>query len=64
VSQAKAYLGDKANTAGGKIKDFATHDVNGWAQKAKDFARQNPGQAMLVSAAAGVLLALLVRGRR
>jgi ElaB/YqjD/DUF883 family membrane-anchored ribosome-binding protein len=34
------------------------------AQKTKDFARQNPGQAILISAAAGLLLGLIVRGRR
>ena len=64
VSQAKDYLGDKVSTVGGKIKDFATDDLGGLAEKAKDFARHNPGQAILVSAAAGVLLGLFVRGRR
>lgn len=64
VTQAKDYLGDKANTVGGKIKEFATDDLSGMAEKAKDFARQNPGQAILFSAAAGVILGLLVRGRR
>ena len=64
VTQAKDYLGDKANVVGGKIKEFATDDLSGMAEKAKDFARQNPGQAILFSAAAGVILGLLVRGRR
>jgi len=64
VSQAKDYIGEKAGNVGGKIKEFATDDLSGLAEKAKDFARQNPGQAILVSAAAGVLLGLIVRGRR
>jgi ElaB/YqjD/DUF883 family membrane-anchored ribosome-binding protein len=64
VSQAKDYLSDKVSTVGGKIKDFATDDLSGMAEKAKDFTRQNPGQAILVAAAAGVLLGLFVRGRR
>jgi ElaB/YqjD/DUF883 family membrane-anchored ribosome-binding protein len=64
VSQAKDYLGDKANIVGEKIKGFATDDLSGLALKAKDFARQKPGQAILVSAAAGVLLGLIIRGRR
>ena len=64
VSQAKDYLGDKAGIVGGKIKEFATDDLSGLAEKAKDFARQNPGQAILVSAAAGLLLGLIVRARR
>ena len=64
VSQAKDYLGDKANIVGEKIKGFATDDLSGLAIKAKDFARQKPGQAILVSAAAGLLLGLIIRGRR
>ena len=64
VSQAKDYLGEKAGTVGGKIKEFATDDLSGLAEKAKDFTRQNPGQAILVAATAGVLLGLIVRGRR
>jgi len=64
VSQAKDYLGEKAGTVGEKIKDFATDDLSGMAEKAKDYTRQNPGQAILIAAAAGVLLGLFVRGRR
>lgn len=64
VSQARDYLGEKVSTVGGKIKEFATDDLGGMANKAKDFARHNPGQAILVSAAAGLLLGLIVRGRR
>ncbi len=64
VSQAKDYLGDKVSTVSDKIKGFATDDLSGMALKAKDFARKNPGQAILVSAAAGVLLGLIIRGRR
>jgi ElaB/YqjD/DUF883 family membrane-anchored ribosome-binding protein len=64
MSQAKDYLGETMNTVSGKIKEFATDDLSGMALKAKNFARQNPGQAILVSAAAGVLLGLIIRGRR
>lgn len=64
VTQARDYLGEKVNTVGGKIKEFATDDLSGMTEKAKDFARQNPGQAILASAVVGVLLGLLIRGRR
>ena len=64
VSQAKDYLGDKVSTIGEKIRGIATDDLSELAGKAKDFARQKPGQAILVSAAAGVLLGLIIRGRR
>ena len=64
VSQAKDYLGKQMSTVGEKIKGFATDDLGGLAGKAKDFARQKPGEAILVSAAVGVLLGLIIRGRR
>ena len=34
------------------------------AENAKDYARKNPGQAILISAAAGLLLGLILRGGR
>ncbi|HEY6045423.1 MAG TPA: hypothetical protein VIU65_02400 [Pyrinomonadaceae bacterium] len=64
VSQAKEYLGDKVSTIGEKIRGLAQDDLGELAGKAKDFAREKPGQAILVSAAAGVLLGLIIRGRR
>lgn len=64
VSQARDYLGDKVSTIGEKIRGLAQDDLGQLAGKAKDFAREKPGQAILVSAAAGVLLGLIIRGRR
>ena len=64
VTQATDYLGERFGTVGGKIKEFAKDDLSGMANKAKEFARQNPGQAILFSAAAGLLLGLFVRARR
>ena len=64
VTQAKDYVGDKVSIVSGKIKEFASNDLSSLPRKAKDFARGNPGQAILISAAAGVLLGLIVRGRR
>jgi ElaB/YqjD/DUF883 family membrane-anchored ribosome-binding protein len=64
VTQAKDYVGDKVGIVSEKIKEFASNDLSGLAEKAKDYARANPGQAILVSAAAGMLLGLIVRGRR
>ena len=40
---------------GEKIKDFATDDLSG-LRKAKDYTRQNPGQAILVAAAQVLLM--------
>jgi len=49
---------------GDKIKDLQNVDYKQVAEDAKAYARQNPGQALLISAAAGFLLGLLIRGSR
>ena len=58
ASKAGDYLNEKAKVAGEKFKDEI-------ADEAKDYARRKPGQAILISAAAGLFLGLLLRsGRR
>jgi len=65
ASKANDYLSQKATIAGEKIKDLQGKDFNQIAGEAKDYARKNPGQAILISAAAGLFLGLLLRsGRR
>ena len=62
--QAKEYLSDRASVVGDKITDLRNKDYGQMAEEAKDYARQNPGQALLVAAAAGFVLGLLLRGGR
>jgi ElaB/YqjD/DUF883 family membrane-anchored ribosome-binding protein len=65
ASQAKDYIADKASVVGDKFQDLRNKDYSQIADEAKDYARQNPGQALLVAAAAGFVIGLLVRsGRR
>lgn len=64
ASQAKDYLSDKAGVVGDKLQDLRNADYQQYATQAKDYARQNPGQALLVAAAAGFVIGLLVRGGR
>jgi ElaB/YqjD/DUF883 family membrane-anchored ribosome-binding protein len=64
ATQAKDYVTDKVSVVGEKIKDLQNADLGELAENAKDYARQNPGQAILISAAAGLLLGLIIRGRR
>lgn len=64
ASQAKDYIADKASVVGDKIQDLRNVDYGQLANDAKDYARQNPGQALLVAAAAGFVIGLLVRGGR
>ena len=64
ATQAKDFLADKASVVGDRFQDLRNKDYAQVAEDAKQYARQNPGQALLVSAAAGFILGLLLRGSR
>ncbi|HVF44266.1 MAG TPA: hypothetical protein VM936_14685 [Pyrinomonadaceae bacterium] len=64
ASQAKDYITDKAGPVVDKIQGLRDVDYQQYATQAKDYARQNPGQALLVAAAAGFVIGILVRGGR
>ena len=64
ASQAKDFVSDKISVVGDKIKDLQNADFAEMAESAKDYTRKNPGQALLISAAAGLLVGLILRGRR
>jgi len=49
--QAKDYVTDKVSVVSDKIKEL---DFAELTENAKEYARQNPGQAILISAAAGI----------
>src|SRR4026208_1254110 len=56
ASHAKDYVSDKVSVVGDKLKDLQNADLGELAENAKNYARQKPGQALLISAAAGLLL--------
>jgi ElaB/YqjD/DUF883 family membrane-anchored ribosome-binding protein len=64
ASTAKDYVSDKMAPVVDKFKDLQNTDYKEVANQAKDYARQNPGQAILISAAAGLVIGLLIRGSR
>lgn len=64
ATQARDFVSDKVSIVGDKIKDLQNADIGELAENAKDYARRKPGQAILISAAAGLLLGLILRGRR
>ncbi len=64
ASQAKDYVSDKMTVVGDKIKELQNADLSEITENAKDYARKNPGQAILISAAAGLLVGLILRGSR
>ncbi|MGH9968622.1 MAG: DUF883 family protein [Pyrinomonadaceae bacterium] len=64
ATQAKDYVSDKVSVVGDKLKGLQNADLGEVAENAKEYARKNPGQAILISAAAGLVLGLILRGRR
>ena len=64
ASRASDYVGEKVNVVSDKIKDLHGKDFNQIADEAKDYARRKPGHAILISAAAGLFLGLVLRGVR
>ena len=64
ATQAKDYVADKVSVVSDKFKDLQNADLGELAENAKEYARKKPGQAMLISAAVGLVLGLLVRGAR
>ena len=64
ASEAKDYVSDKVSVVGDKFKELQNMDLGELAENAKEYTRRNPSKAMLISAAAGFLLGLIIRGRR
>ena len=63
ATHAREYMSDKVSVVGEKIKDLQNADLGEMTENAKEYARKNPGQAILISAAAGLVLGLLLRRR-
>lgn len=64
ASKAKDFASDTFAQAGDKFKELSSRDPKELVEDAKEFARQKPGQTILISAAVGLVLGLLFRGRR
>jgi ElaB/YqjD/DUF883 family membrane-anchored ribosome-binding protein len=64
AAKAKDFAGEKFAVAGDKLKDLQNKDPKELIEDAKEFARQKPGQTILISAAIGVVLGFLLKGRR
>ena len=64
AEKAKDFASDKFVKAGDKFKELQDKDPKELIEDAKEFARQKPGQTILISAAVGLVLGLLFRGGR
>jgi ElaB/YqjD/DUF883 family membrane-anchored ribosome-binding protein len=62
--KAKDYATEKFSQAGDKLKDLQGKDPKEILEDAKEYARKKPGEALLISAAVGLVLGLLLKGRR
>jgi ElaB/YqjD/DUF883 family membrane-anchored ribosome-binding protein len=59
--KAKDYASEKFAQASEKIREFSSKDPKELVEEAKDFARRKPGQTILISAAVGLVLGLLLK---
>jgi ElaB/YqjD/DUF883 family membrane-anchored ribosome-binding protein len=64
ASTAKDFVSDKISVAGDKLKDLQNVDYRQVTEDAKNYAREKPGQALLISAAAGFLIGLLLKSSK
>jgi ElaB/YqjD/DUF883 family membrane-anchored ribosome-binding protein len=64
AAKAKDFASDKFAAAGDKFKELQNKDPKELVEDAKEFARQKPGQTILISAAVGLVLGLILRGRK
>lgn len=62
--KARDFATDKFNQVSDKIKELDGKDPKELVENAKEYARQKPGQALLVSAAVGLVLGLILKGRK
>ncbi|MEP6705244.1 MAG: hypothetical protein ABJB34_10615 [Acidobacteriota bacterium] len=64
ASKAKDFAGEKFAQAGDRFKELQNKDPKELVEDAKEFARQKPGQTILISAAIGLVVGFLLKGRK
>ncbi len=64
AEKAKDFANEKFAKAGDKFKELQDKDPKELIEDAREFARQKPGQTILISAAVGLVLGLILRGGR
>ena len=64
AGKAYEYANEKFGQAGDKFKELSAKDPRELVEDAKEFARQKPGQTILISAAVGLVLGLILKSGR
>jgi ElaB/YqjD/DUF883 family membrane-anchored ribosome-binding protein len=59
--KAKDFANEKFVQAGEKFKEISAKDPKELVEDAKEFARQKPGQTILISAAIGLVIGFLLK---
>ena len=61
AGKAKAFAEERISWAGDKFKEIQNKDPRELVEDAKEYARQKPGQTILISAAIGLVIGMLLR---
>ena len=61
AGKAKVFAEEKMAWAGDRFKELQDKDPKQIVEDAKEFARQKPGQTILISAAVGLVLGMILR---
>ena len=61
AGKAKVFAEEKMAWAGDKFNELKDKDPKELVEEAKEYARQKPGQTILISAAIGLVLGFLLR---
>jgi ElaB/YqjD/DUF883 family membrane-anchored ribosome-binding protein len=64
ATKARGYANEQFAFATDKFKELQQKDPQQLVEEAKEYARQKPGQTILISAAVGLVLGLIFRGGR
>lgn len=64
AAKARDFAGERLSQAGDKFKELQGKDPKELIEDAKQYAREKPGQTILISAAIGLVIGLLVKGRK
>jgi ElaB/YqjD/DUF883 family membrane-anchored ribosome-binding protein len=59
--KARDFASEKFSQAGDKLKELQARDPKQLVEDAKQYAREKPGQTILISAAVGLVLGLLLK---
>ena len=64
AGKAKVIASEKFAAFENKFDELSNKDPKQLLEEAKEYARQKPGQALLISAAVGLVIGWLIKGRK